>query len=77
MIVQKVSEPDPCMFTGPWSRWCGGDADRNVVAHSGVNGQVQAQFGDPAFERMPGAVWVGAPQGGSSASIEHQVSPPV
>jgi Asparagine synthase len=40
----------------------GGDTDRNLVAGSGFDGQVQAQFGDPAVERMPGAVRIGAPE---------------
>ena len=34
----------------------------DVVEESGVNGQVHAQLGDPAIERMPGADWAGAPQ---------------
>jgi hypothetical protein len=46
-----------------WSRERGSDADRDVAAAgSGINGQMHAQLGDPAVERLPGAAWVGTPQ---------------
>ena len=44
------------------SRRGGCYADHAVVAESGVNGQVHTQLGDPAVERMPVAVRIGAPQ---------------
>jgi CubicO group peptidase (beta-lactamase class C family) len=37
-------------------------ADHDVVADSGVNGQVHAYLRDSAVERMPGAAWVCTPQ---------------
>jgi hypothetical protein len=40
---------------GGGSRYAG----RDVVAESGVDGQVHAQLGDPAVERMPGASFCG------------------
>jgi hypothetical protein len=32
--------------------------DHDVVAESVVLGQVHAQLGDPAVERIPGSIWV-------------------
>jgi hypothetical protein len=43
---------------------CGSDADDDVVTDSRVDGPVHAQLGDPAVERMPGAVWAGPSQEG-------------
>jgi hypothetical protein len=43
----------------------GGDADHHLAAaHSFVDGQVHAQFGDPAIKRVPVAAWIATAQEG-------------
>jgi hypothetical protein len=49
-----IDSLDPLLGRTSPGRACGSYADHDLVARSGVNGQVHAQLGDPAVERMPG-----------------------